>query len=209
MIINEAFTAKGFTPAAQVPAVFGRKRTIDEITIHHWGAPGQTHNGVVNFFVNGPGTTSAHFVASSDGVHCLVSPEDAAWHTGNAKGNATSVGIECRPEATEADYAVVAELVRWLRDTYGAGLPLVKHSMWNNTACPGKWDLDKIDRLARGTSKTVAKHNLTEDDFTRIFTSGDGDADKVIKEFKPILIEIRDNVRKLVYAAGAENQKIV
>ena len=56
--INETLTAKGYTPAANVPAVFGRRRTIDGIVIHHWGVTGQSHDGVVNFFTNGPGTTS-------------------------------------------------------------------------------------------------------------------------------------------------------
>lgn len=162
MNINETLTAKGYTPAASVPAVFGRARTIDGIVIHHWGANGQTHSGVVNFFVNGPGTTSAHFVASSDGVHCLVSPLDAAWHSGNPVGNATTIGIECRPEATTADYQAVAELVAWLRTTYGADLPLTPHRNWQATACPGIWDLNRLDKQARNiTSSTPPKGTAT------------------------------------------------
>ena len=148
--IEESLTAKGFTPAAQVPLIYRRQRTIESITIHHWGAPGQTHDGVVNFFVNGPGLTSAHFVCSAGRTTCLVSPKDAAWHAGNPIGNATSVGIECRPEASEADYREVAALVSWLRSQHGANLPLIPHRAWQATACPGKWDLAKIDALARG-----------------------------------------------------------
>lgn len=150
--INESLNAKGYTAAADVPAVYGRSRSIQSITIHHWGAFGQTHDGVVNFFVNGPGNTSAHFVASAGRIHCLVSPLDAAWHAGNALGNATSIGIECRPEASDADYATVAELVKFLRDTYGANLPLIPHRDWQNTACPGQWNLSRIDSLARGAA---------------------------------------------------------
>jgi hypothetical protein len=145
--INETLTAKGYTPAASVPQVFGRARTIDGIVIHHWGALGQTHDGVVNFFVNGPGETSAHFVVSAGRIHCLVSPLDAAWHSGNAVGNATTIGIECRPEATDEDYATVAELVAYLRSEYGP-LPLSPHRQWQSTACPGVWDLARIDGLA-------------------------------------------------------------
>ena len=145
--INEALTAKGYTRAADVPAVFGRRRTLDGIVIHHWGVTGQTHDGVVNFFVNGPGTTSAHFVVSEGRIHCLVSPLDAAWHSGNAVGNATTIGIECRPEATAGDYATVAELVRFLRDQYGP-LPLTPHRQWQATACPGVWDLNRLEALA-------------------------------------------------------------
>jgi N-acetylmuramoyl-L-alanine amidase len=145
--INESQTAKGYTPAGLAPAAFGRPRTIEGIVIHHWGVFGQKHDDVVKFFVDGPGATSAHFVVSAGRIDCLVSPADAAWHSGNAVGNATTIGIECHPEATEADYATVAELVRYLRDQYGA-LPLSPHRQWNATACPGIWDLPKIDRLA-------------------------------------------------------------
>lgn len=144
--IDESKTAKGYTPAADVLAVFGQPRTIQGIVIHHWGLTGQTHEGVVDFFVNGPGATSAHFVASAGKLTCLVSPVDAAWHCPGK--NATHIGIECRPEATDADYATVAELVRFLRATYGP-LPLSMHRDWYSTACPGVWDINRIDALAQ------------------------------------------------------------
>jgi hypothetical protein len=160
--INESQTAKGYTPAGLVPAAFGRKRTIDGIVIHHWGSLGQKHDDVVKFFVSGPGTTSAHFVVSAGRIDCLVSPLDAAWHSGNAAGNATTIGIECRPEATDADYATVAELVSFLRSQYGA-LPLTPHRQWNATACPGVWDLAKIDRLA-GSAAIAPQSTPTKED---------------------------------------------
>lgn len=150
--IDESRTAKGFTPAASVPAAFGQPRTIEGIVIHHWGLPGQTHDGVVDFFVNGPGETSAHFVVSAGRITCLVSPVDAAWHCPGK--NATTIGIECRPEATDADYATVAELVAWLRSEYGA-LPLSKHRDWYATACPGVWDLNRINALAGSAAITT------------------------------------------------------
>lgn len=149
MNIDESLTAKGYTPAADVPAVYGRPRTIESITIHWWGNYGQTHDGVVNFFVNGPGNTSAHFVCSAGRTTCLVSPEDAAWHAGDPIGNSSSVGVECRPEGSDEDYREVANLVAWLRSHHG-DLPLIPHRHWQNTACPGDWDLARIDALARG-----------------------------------------------------------
>jgi hypothetical protein len=162
--INESQTAKGYTPAAQVPAVFGRARTIEGIVIHHWGSLGQRHDDVVKFFVSGPGTTSAHFVVSAGRIDCLVSPPDAAWHSGNAVGNATTIGIECHPEATDADYATVAELVSFLRSQYGP-LPLSPHRQWSSTACPGVWDLGKIDRLA-GSAAINPQSTTTQEDAT-------------------------------------------
>jgi len=158
-IIDESKTAKGYTPAAQVPAAFGQPRTIEGVVIHHWGLPGQTHDGVVDFFVNGPGETSAHFVVSAGRITCLVSPLDAAWHCPGK--NATHIGIECRPEATAADYATVAELVAWLRSEYGA-LPLSRHRDWYNTACPGVWDLGRIDALARSATITTQSSSTAQ-----------------------------------------------
>ncbi len=152
MIIDESLTAKGYTPAAQVPAVYGGQRIIDGIVIHHYGALGQTHDGVVNFFVNGPGLTSAHFVCSPGRTSCLVSPKDAAWHAGNGEANRTKIGIECRPEATEEDYREVSQLIAWLRETYQHPLPLSPHRQYQATACPGVWDLAKLDAMARGTA---------------------------------------------------------
>lgn len=155
--IDESLSDSEFTAAASVPATFGQgPRRIESITIHHWGVFGQTHDGVVNFFMNQSFTTSAHFVVSDSRIHCLVSPANAAWAAGNAYGNTTSIHIECRPEATDGDYATVAWLVDFLRDNYGANLPLVPHRYWQNTACPGIWDLGKIDRLSRAIDASPA-----------------------------------------------------
>lgn len=142
------YDSKNFTPAADVPAVFGQPRNVQSITIHWWGSYGQQFLDVVKFLCTNNTPTSAHYVAEAGRVACLVSPDDAAWHAGNAAGNASSIGIECRPEATDGDYATVAELVAELRQTYG-NIPLKAHRDWYNTACPGVWDLARIDRLAR------------------------------------------------------------
>jgi N-acetylmuramoyl-L-alanine amidase len=113
--------------------------------------------GVVDFFVNRNRNTSAHFVASgSNGIHCLVSPQDAAWAAGNAYGNATSIHIEARPECSDEDVRVVSWLVSFLRSHYGENLPLKHHREWSATACPGKWDLARVDREARAWSAAGA-----------------------------------------------------
>lgn len=146
------YNAVNFTPAASSPAVFGQPRVIKGITIHHWGSTGQNFNTVRDYLAS-PNTrqVSAHYVAEGGTVACLVAPENVAWHAGNATGNATTIGIECRPEATDADYATVAELVANLRSVYG-NLPLYPHSYWTSTACPGAWGLDRINALAGNPS---------------------------------------------------------
>lgn len=70
-------------------------------------------------------------------------------HAGDWDANLTSIGIECRPEATDADYATVAWLIAWLRARYGDH-PLYPHKQFTQTTCPGRWDLARLDRLARG-----------------------------------------------------------
>lgn len=219
MIIDESQTAKGFTPAGYVPQVYGRARTIESLTIHHWGELGQTHDGVVNFFAHGPGQTSAHFVASAGRVNCLVNPADAAWHAGNAVGNATSIGIECRPEATDGDYQTVAELVAYLRGIYG-NLPLIPHRDWQATACPGVWDLDRIDSLAGKTAPgTLAPQGTITPEQGFLMALNDADQTELLAHARDIntdtdvliqrtadLGEVVENVRKIVWQNVATQQ---
>lgn len=135
-------------PAGQEP---------ESITIHHWGKDGQRFDNVRAYLCDGdrPNPTSAHYVAEAGRVACIVDPDERAWHAGTTRGNDSSIGIECRPEASDGDYATVAELVRNLRDVYG-NLPLVEHGDWKPTACPGRWDLARIDREARSGSSAAA-----------------------------------------------------
>lgn len=76
---------------------------------------------------------------------CIVSPDDASWHSGHPLGNAQTIGIECRPEMTPGDLATLASLLRYLETIYGS-LLIYKHYEWQNTACPGRY-ADKIDEL--------------------------------------------------------------
>lgn len=143
------YSSPNYTPAENTPRVYGGPRQVAGITIHHWGADGQTFQGVVNYLCRRGGNTSAHYVVEAGQVACIVDPDDTAWHAGHSTGNRTTIGIECRPEATDQDYETVAELVRDLRAVYGP-IRLYGHRDWKNTACPGRWDLHRIDLLAKG-----------------------------------------------------------
>lgn len=160
--LQEQYSSKNFTPAAQVPGVFGEPRTVTSITIHHWGDNGQQFDVVRDFLCTNNTPTSAHYVAQDGLVACIVNTADAAWHAGNAHGNATSIGIECRPEATDGDYQTIGELVAFIRAAYG-DIPLFPHNHWTSTACPGDYDLTRIDAIARGTSPQAIPQ---EDDMT-------------------------------------------
>lgn len=149
-----------------------RRRTPTGITIHHWGSFGSSFDGIVGWFCD-PDTsaqTSAHYVAQGTDargardprVACIVDPDLIAWHAGDWDANVATIGIECRPEARELDYAVVAELIRRLRATYGP-LPLYPHKHWTSTACPGRWDIARLDALAKSTTPTGEDDDMFTD----------------------------------------------
>lgn len=123
----------------------------DRIIIHHWGKDGQSHDGVVNFFTLGAGSgTSAHYVVSAGRITQICHDYDTAYHSGNWIVNLHSIGIECRPEASDGDIATVAELVRRIRSEWGP-LPLTVHSDYSPTTCPGRYHqlIDRINQLSQ------------------------------------------------------------
>lgn len=144
-------TSPNSTPGNQARAVFGYDRVIEGITIHWWGDPNQNpqFDGVTNYLCRANGNTSAHFVASGTGrrVAWIVPTGDVAWHSGSAWGNARTIGIELDPRARDEDYDVAAELIADIRSAFG-DVPIYWHSYFTQTACPGVWDPDRLDRLS-------------------------------------------------------------
>lgn len=136
-----------YTPE-QAKQYWGLTRTFDEITIHHWGSIGQNFDNVVGWLCNPDAQASSHYVVGGGRISRIVSEANVAWTNGNRAGNARAITIECRPEATEEDYALVADLIADIRSRRG-DLPIRPHRIWTSTSCPGKWDLIRLDRLAR------------------------------------------------------------
>lgn len=116
----------------------GVQYSVDKIIIHHWGAEGQTFEGVCAWFGSPSCQTSAHYVVEGGRVACLVNLSDTAYHAGDWGANLTSIGIECRPEMSDADLETVCELVAYLYKVYGE-LPIYGHKDFSPTACPGKY----------------------------------------------------------------------
>ena len=116
----------------------GVQYAVDKIIIHHWGAEGQTFEGVCSWFANPSCQTSAHYVVEGGRVACLVNLSDTAYHAGDWGANLTSIGIEARPEMSDADLETVCELVAYLYKVYGE-LPIYGHKDFSHTACPGKY----------------------------------------------------------------------
>ena len=140
-----------YTPSSQSRAVFGYDRIIEGITIHWWGDPAQNpqFDNIVSYLCRSGGNTSAHYVATGTDrkVACIVDPGNVAWHTGSAWGNSRTIGIELDPRARPEDYDVAAELIADIRSAYG-DVDLYWHSYFVNTACPGVYDINKLDQLS-------------------------------------------------------------
>lgn len=137
---------------AYTPAKRG-KGDIQGVTIHHWDDLDRkpTFAGTVSWLTRKGATTSAHYVVEAGKVACLVSPKNIAYGNGNWPSNQVRIVIECNPRASEADYATVAELCRELEAAYGR-LDYNEHREIKATSCPGRWDADKVQDLARGTA---------------------------------------------------------
>lgn len=141
-----------YTPNAQVRAIFGMNRTVQGITIHWWGDPrnNPSFEGVISWLSQTRSGTSAHTVTTGTGKRnaWLVNAVDAAWHSGSARGNATTLGLELDPRARNEDYDIAAELIADIWITYKSKLPLHRHSSWISTQCPGTYDLNRLRREA-------------------------------------------------------------
>ena len=142
----------------------GVQYSVDKIIIHHWGAEGQTFDGVCAWFENPSCQTSAHYVVEGGRAACLVNLSDTAYHAGDWGANLTSIGIECRPEMSDADLETVCELVAYLYKVYGE-LPIYGHKDFSPTACPGKYYSqlgyihDRALELMQGDSKPSVDAN--------------------------------------------------
>lgn len=148
---EEQYSSPNYTPASETQSVWHTNRNVQHIDIHHWGDPATnpTIEGVIATFLNPNSGRSANFIATGTGrtVACMVSPEDNSWAT--VQDNPYSISIECDPRCRDEDYDVVAELIADIRHDYGDNLELHPHREFFPTACPGNWDLARLDALSR------------------------------------------------------------
>lgn len=142
------YDSPNYTRKQVLLAQYGIKRVVNSIVIHHWDDPAKlpSFNGVINHLCRPNGNSSAHLVVEAGRAAWLVDAEHMAWHAG-PYGNPHSIGIECNPRASEADYLAVAEVVADLRNVYG-DITIFSHDYWMNTECPGRWDVFKVDRMS-------------------------------------------------------------
>lgn len=128
----------------------GVKNDVRYIVVHHWGAMGQNFYGVVNWLCNPRSGVSAHYVVQANLVACILNQGQCGWHAGNRWYNQHSIGIECRPECTDADVATLVELIAQIYKDLGRVVPVIGHSDIVATACPGRYKskLSDIKRRA-------------------------------------------------------------
>mgnify|MGYP003477921858 CR=1 FL=1 len=126
-------------------------KKVDRIVIHWWDDPARNPSaeGVVATLTNPSRQASAHYVITGTGrrAWCLVAESDTAWHAGDFDINQRSIGLECDPRCRNEDYDVVAEVIADLWRYYGK-IPLTPHRQYSSTACPGNYDLARLQREA-------------------------------------------------------------
>lgn len=135
---------------------FGAAAKPTAITIHHWGADGQSHDAVVAWLRGiGNPATSAHYVVSGKRVTQLEKDTRATWHAGHRTGNGISIGIEMRPEMTTEDWNTLVQLCADLEEEHGS-LKYYKHSDWKATACPGRYG-NRMGELVKAVNAEHAR----------------------------------------------------
>lgn len=144
---------------------YKQPRKVRGVTIHWWNDPRNagTHDGTANYLARKGGNTSAHYVVSPGRVTRLVDDKNAAWHAGNAVGNATTIGVECNPHDVEGTLVTVAALIRDLEKKHGE-LKVYRHRDWRATTCPGAYSsrIDKLVNLVNSAPSSNATSAKTE-----------------------------------------------
>lgn len=127
------------SPNRSTRANFGHSGKPNSIVLHWWDTPARagTFEGTVSWLCNPQSQVSAHYVVSGRNIACIVSPEEAAWHSGTTKFNGSSIGIEIDPNLPAGTMESVYQLCYELEQTYGSMLFYGHKDVNPGTACPG------------------------------------------------------------------------
>lgn len=143
------YNSPNYTPYAQVPSVYGMSRVITGVVYHWWGDPAQNPQflNIISWLCRSNGNSSAHTVGEGNRVAWIVDAINAAWHAGNARGNALYVGYECNPRLSDEDYQTMGEFHYDMEVAYGRTLEIRVHKEFSNTSC-SPIDKARIRRIA-------------------------------------------------------------
>lgn len=141
---------------------YGHSGAPTHLCIHHWGSDGQKHGNVVDWLrgYTGNRSTSAHEVISAGLVTHMADFSRATWHAGSNKGNGEAVGLECRPEMSDGDWATLVERCVDIERELGS-MKYTIHSNYKNTACPGRYS-NKIDELIAAVNEYKASGKVPD-----------------------------------------------
>ena len=124
-------------------------RQVIGVVYHWWGDPATNPQflNIINWLCRANGNSSAHLVGEGGRVAWIVDAINAAWHAGNARGNALYVGYECNPRLSDADYQTMGELHYDMEKAYNKTLEIRVHKEFSQTAC-SPIDKARIRRIA-------------------------------------------------------------
>lgn len=144
------------SPNQSTRAYFGHTGRPTGIVWHWWNTPDKAGSAesTARWLSNSTSQVSAHYVVSGTTIYCLVSPEKAAWHSGTAKFNGSTIGIEVDPRLPKGTLETCAQLAYELETNYGSQLFYGHRDVNPGTQCPGVV-YSKIPELIKMTNELV------------------------------------------------------
>lgn len=130
------------------PNCSARNATISHCIVHNTDG---SFDSSVSWLCNPRSQVSAHIVIGRDGkVACLVDMGRKAWHAGNSRINACSIGIEIvatnnQRGMTGAQEEVLKKWIKWIQARYKVPTKNIMPHRWvSSTSCPGLiWSTDE------------------------------------------------------------------
>jgi N-acetylmuramoyl-L-alanine amidase CwlA len=128
------------TIPAWSPNCSGRGASITHIVLHNTAG---SFNSAVSWLCNPNARASAHVIIGREGqAACIVRETDKAWHAGNGRINACSLGIEieaynsARGMTSIQEAKVVAYVRYWMKKYNISAKNIGIHRWYSNTDCP-------------------------------------------------------------------------
>lgn len=150
----------------------GRNTKITEICIHHMAGVLTAKQCGAIFQKEGRRGSSNYGIGKNGEIAVYVDEKNTAWCNSNWNSNCRAVSIETSNSKTGGDWLVsdkvLESLIKLVADiakrnnmgTLVKGKNVTWHSMYTNTACPGKYLLSKMDYIvnkANEINKTEEK----------------------------------------------------
>lgn len=143
------YNSPNYTPYSMVRQIYGMDRYIEGVVYHWWGDPNNKPQflNIINWLCRANGNSSAHTVGEGGRVAWIIDAINAAWHAGNARGNARYVGYECNPRLSDEDYQTMGEFHYTMEKAYRRTLEIRVHKEFSSTQC-SPIDKNRIRRIA-------------------------------------------------------------